>query len=348
MIELLGDWVVERQALIDALPQLVGRTVLVVGDVCLDDYFIGRAARLSREAPVPVLEFEERRQIAGAAANPAANIAALGGRALLLGVVGEDDTATHLRDALTTAGIDVAGLVVDPHRPTALKMRVLARGELHLPQQLARIDRVHRQPISPTTEAALIQRLNDLLPSVEAVLFSDYGAGLVTPALVQAARQWAEVRGATLTADSQGNLAHYQGFTLVKCNQAEAERFLHLPLKLADELKRATQHLLRDLNLGAMLITRGAEGAALGTRTGDHWHLPAANRSEVFDVTGAGDTVIAVTTVALASGWGPLPATILANYAAGLVVRKLGNATPTLDEMRWALSEWTGDLARKE
>jgi len=324
---------------------LDGHTVLVIGDVCLDDYHIGRAARLSREAPVPVLEFEERRQIAGAAANPAANVTALGNRAILLSLIGDDEAGVSLRRALEQAGIDSQGLIVEAGRPTSVKMRVMARGELHLPQQLARIDRVERQPLSPASEAALGERLQALAPQVNAILFSDYHAGLVTPALTALARQGAP--HALLTADSQGDLDKYTGFALVKCNQAEAEHYLGYLLTTEAEIQNAIQAIISRLGLGAMLLTRGANGLSLGTQFGEYLHLPAANRSEVFDVTGAGDTVIAVATVALAGGASPYTAATLANRAAGIVVRKLGNATVTVEEIGDRRSEVGEDSAHR-
>jgi len=326
--------------LLTLLPRLAGRCLLVVGDVFLDEYIVGRATRLSREAPIPVLELEERRTLPGGGANPAANIVALGGSAIQVGVVGDDAAGQALRAELEQAGIDPAGLVTDPARLTTTKTRIVARGSLMFPQQLARIDRVDRSPLAPDIEMEVVMRIAGHAPRAHALLVSDYQTGLLTPGVVQAVRTAAQRYHLIRTADAQGELHKYRGFDLVKCNRQEAVSALGRLLQGDADYAQAATQLREDLDLGAMLITRGAEGLTLAHASGV-LHLPAANRSEVFDVTGAGDTAIAVATLALAAG-GDLPAAAaLANYAAGLVVRRLGNATPTTAELEWAIRTWS-------
>lgn len=322
-------------ALINALQSL---RVLVVGDVILDEYLIGSASRLSREAPIPVLEFEERRLIPGGAANPAANIAALGSTAIQLGVIGADADATALREVLQARGIDTSALVVDGGRPTTVKTRVMAQMGLRFPQQVARIDRLSRSPLPPAVEQQVRLHLHKQMPTVQAVLFSDYHGGLLSGELVEAGRQQARQAKALLTADAQGELQKYAGFDVVKCNAGEAQAFLGRALAGDEAFAGAAGQLARELHVQrAMIITRGADGATLAVPGAGEFHCRASFTTEVFDTVGAGDTAIAVVTLALAAGAAPVDAARLANIASGLVVRRVGNYAPTRDELAEAV-----------
>jgi len=309
-----------------------GRKILVVGDVCLDEYQFGRPVRLSREAPVPVLEFTRRQVLPGAAANPALNVVRLGGQAAVVGVVGDDEAGQTLRNLLAGAGIDVCGLVVDPGRTTTLKMRVLAEGILRFPQQVARLDRVDRRPLSGPVRKRLLEAVADLAAWADAILVSDYRLGVVEERVPAAALAAARDVGRPVTVDSQGRLDRFAGYTLVRCNQAEAEAALGRPLGDEEAFRAGLGELLARLGAGAVVVTRGAEGLSVAT-PGGYRHFPAANVSEVFDVTGAGDTVIAVLTLALVAGADPWQAADLANRAAGLVVRRIGNYAPAVAEL---------------
>jgi rfaE bifunctional protein kinase chain/domain len=334
----------DRATLLGTIPHLAGRHILVVGDLFLDEYLIGRAARLSREAPIPVLEFEERRQLPGGGANPSVNVVSLQGHVTQVGVVGDDEAGRTLIALLDAAGIGVEGVVVDPSRPTTTKTRVVARGSLRFPQQVARIDRVDRQALSLRVEAQVVERIEELAGQADAVLVSDYRSGLITPAVVIAVRR-ARSGQRPVCVDSQGRLDHFAGFDLAKCNHHEAQDYMTRTtgqkslLETEHDFRDVTARLRRELNVGTLLITRGSDGLSARSEAG-YVHLPAANRSEVFDVTGAGDTVVAVATLALAAGQEPLIAARLANYAAGLVVRKLGVAAPSPAELAWAVENW--------
>ena len=317
---------------------------MVVGDVFLDEYVVGRATRLSREAPIPVLEFERRFYLPGGAANPSSNVVALGGMALQVGVIGDDEAGQQLLQKLQEAGIDATGVVTDPSRPTTTKTRIVAQGSLRFPQQLARIDHLDRRPVGEDVERAIIAHLETLVPQADAVLISDYRTGVVSEAVVAAVLDVARRHNRLATVDSQGNLHKFHAFDLVKCNHAEAQAVTGRTLLTEDDFRRAGETFLEELGARAVVITRGPEGMSLigtGSLFQEYAHLPAANRSEVFDVTGAGDTVTAVLTLALAAGVELLAAARLANYAAGLVVRKLGNATATPEELEWAIKNWT-------
>ncbi|MBI3286525.1 MAG: bifunctional hydroxymethylpyrimidine kinase/phosphomethylpyrimidine kinase [Chloroflexi bacterium] len=329
----------DKRALLDAVPKLAGRRVAVIGDLFLDDYIVGRAERLSREAPLPVLEYARRFQLPGGACNPAMNIAALGSSAYQVGVVGDDAAGQALLARLQQAGIDTSHMVVDPGRRTTTKTRIMAEGTLLYPQQVARVDWMDRAPLGPAFTQKLREHIQDLAAEVDAFLLSDYKGGVVSEDLIASAVRSAREAGKYITVDSQGDLHKFRGFHLLKCNRREAEIAAGHPLNSEEDFEALGRSLLRDLGAGAVLITRGPEGMSLIMKKQAH-HLPAANRSEVFDVSGAGDTVIAVTTLSLAAGLDLVKAAHLANYAAGLVVRKMGNATPTPQELAWAIKNW--------
>ncbi len=323
------------------IPRLAGQRVLVVGDVILDEYVIGSTTRLSREAPIPVLEFESRRLIPGGAANPAANIVALGSTAVQVGIIGSDQSATMLRQVLQARGIDTGGLVIDPGRPTTVKTRILAHMGLRFPQQVARIDTLSRQPINEAVERRIRELILDCIDESDAVLLSDYHIGLLTPSLVDTIRQLTRTQRPhppLLTADAQGALEKYTGFALVKCNADEARAYLHRDLTTDADFAAGAQELCRILRLtGGMLITRGAAGATLALSNGTAIHIPAPEVTDVYDTVGAGDTAIAVLTLAATAGIDYTDAVRLANYASGIVVRRVGNYTPSPDELRRAV-----------
>ena len=309
--------------------------MLVVGDVLLDEYLSGRPTRMSREAPVPVLEFESRRHIPGGAANPAVTIARLGSQALLAGLTGDDEAGRQLRELLQAQGIDCAALIREAGRATTLKLRVMAQTGLRYPQQLARIDTLSRAALSQKSQDRLLAQVKALADAVDALLVSDYGIGLLTPELVDELR----AAGVSLLAvDAQGELDKYHDFGLVKCNAEEAAAWLGRPLAGDADFAAAARELGRRLRVsGAMVITRGPQGATLATATGEVGHCPAPVVSDVFDVTGAGDTAIAVMTLAAAAGADWRTAVSLANVASGLVVQRVGNYAPTAEELRAAL-----------
>ncbi|HSN76282.1 MAG TPA: PfkB family carbohydrate kinase, partial [Anaerolineae bacterium] len=203
--------------------KLAGQRVLVVGDMFLDEYLVGRAVRLSREAPVPVLERTHSFALLGGACNPAHNVVALGSQAIMAGVVGQDAAGPRLLEALQAAGIDPAGVVLDPARPTTTKTRLVAESVLRTPQHLARIDTIEHRPLDPLVETALLERLEALAPGCDAILVSHYRSGVATPAVVDRVRQLARQHGLLIAADAQADLSRFAGFDLVKCNRSEAE-----------------------------------------------------------------------------------------------------------------------------
>ncbi|HEX5502741.1 MAG TPA: bifunctional ADP-heptose synthase [Thermomicrobiales bacterium] len=320
------------------LDALTRPAILVVGDAVLDEYLFGVATRLSREAPVPVLEFTRRFLLPGGAANPARNLAALGAPVALAAVVGADPDGAHLRDLLAAAGVVPRGLVADTARPTTRKTRILAEGLLRYPQQVARLDRLSRAPIAPMILADVQAALEAELARARAVLCSDYRAGLLTPGLVAWLRARCRARGVLLTVDAQGDLAKYRGVDLLRCNAQEAEQYLGRPVASDDECRAALGTMLTRLDVALVVVTRGRQGVVLQGRDVAYTQIPG-RAVEVADTTGAGDTFIAVMTLALAGGHGAVEAATLANLAAGAVVQHVGNAVLSLAELRALLDE---------
>ncbi len=322
------------------IPKLASHHLLVLGDVILDEYITGKAQRMSREAPIPVLEFQSRQHIPGGASNPASNIVALGSSALQIGIVGADDTAQHLRDALQERGIDTSGLITCAEKPTTLKTRILAQMGLRFPQQVARVDTLSRTEIDAATEATVLSMVGQHLAKADALLVSDYRNGLLTKSLVDAVRERAQSANVPLFADAQGALEKYQGFDLVKCNADDAAEMLRRDLVSDTDFADAATELCKAHELrGAMVITRGGDGATLATAAGDVAHIPAPRVSDVYDTVGAGDTWIAVATLARIAGADFRDAVRLANYASGIVVQHLGNYTPSPEELLRAVTE---------
>jgi rfaE bifunctional protein kinase chain/domain len=310
--------------------------IAVVGDVCLDEYLVGSPERLSREAPVAVLALKRRFALPGGAANPARNIAALEARAYQVGIVGDDDAGRALTAALRDSGIDTGGIVVDPMRRTTTKTRVIADSGA-APYQVARIDDQDRSAPAAGTEALLLTAVSRAVAGASAVLVSDYKSGVVTSGVTDAVLEAAAGAGIWVTVDSQGDLDRFRGFHLVRAARRDVEAHVGRDLVTADDFRDVATALRVTLRAQALIISRGAAGMSVAGEDG-YAVVPAANVSEVFDVTGAGDTVIAVLTAALAAGATLMDAVDIANRAAGIVVRRLGVAAPGAAEI---LAEYT-------
>lgn len=315
------------------LENLVQHAVLVLGDLILDEYLSGRAVRLSREAPVPVLERTRRTLVAGGAANPAVNLARLGAEAWVAGVVGDDQHGRDLLDLLHRAGVHTEAVVRDPSRPTTTKTRIVAEGSFVHGQHLARIDHLDRRPLDRPVETLLVERLHHVAGRVNAIAVSNYRNGVITDGVIAACHAARAQHGVLLCVDSQGGLQRFRGFDVVKCNRAEAESELGAPLPDAPaERLDAVRALRRQCDANWLVVTLGDEGMVWATPDAAG-HVPPARRATVYDVTGAGDTVLALLTLARLAGLAPTEACHLANLAAGLVVQVLGNYAPTRDEL---------------
>lgn len=311
-----------------------GRRVLVLADLVADEFVSGRAQRLSREAPVLILEHETTEVRLGGGGNAVHNIRTLGGSPVPLGVLGQDAQGRQLRRALRATGISTSGVFVEPSYATPVKSRILGGGTHSTRQQIVRIDRARPLLARAAAHARVRQALRDFRGRVDGVLVSDYGLGLVTPGLVRAAIAFARRRRVPVTVDSRHGLLSFRGMTAVTPNEPEVEAALGIRIGHdKGRLEAAGRTLLRRLGANAVLVTRGSDGMALFERGRPPLHIPIHGTDQVADVTGAGDTVIATFTLALAAGATPTEASRLANYAGGIVVMKRGTATVSAQEL---------------
>jgi D-glycero-beta-D-manno-heptose-7-phosphate kinase len=314
----------------DLIARFADLSVLVVGDVMLDRFVVGRVTRISPEAPVPIVRFESEHTRLGGAANVAHNIVGLGGRASLVGIVGKDAAAATLRAQLGAAGIDTGGLVEDAARPTTEKVRVVTERN----QQVARIDYERDADAGGEIERALVAQAARLAGSARALLVSDYLKGTISRAVVDALLRSAKASAerVPLIVDPKiPHLACYAGATLVTPNHHEAEVATHLRVRTDEEARQAARDFRTRAQCDGVLITRGEHGMWLSSADAEG-SIPARAR-EVSDVTGAGDTVVATVALALAAGATAAEAATLANQAAGIVVGKFGPATVTAEEL---------------
>jgi rfaE bifunctional protein kinase chain/domain len=314
---------------LQSLVSRVGETrALVLGDVMLDEYVWGHVSRISPEAPVPVVDVRTRTYVPGGAANVAAGIAALAGRPLIGGVVGDDAPATQLREALAERGVDGDGLVTVAGRSTTTKTRVIAHS-----QQVVRADVEERQAVPSEATDALRRWVDERLGAVDVVVVSDYAKGVVTTELAQAVIDRARRDGTPVVVDPKGSdYAKYAGATVLTPNIAEVKRAANIAPDSFVELGDVARRLADVVPGSALLITRGSEGMSLISDSASA-DVPATAK-DVYDVTGAGDTVVAALAVGLGSGLELEEAVRLANAAAGIVVSKVGTASVTLDELR--------------
>ncbi|MGB7767483.1 MAG: D-glycero-beta-D-manno-heptose-7-phosphate kinase [Verrucomicrobiia bacterium] len=309
--------------------------VLVVGDMMLDQFIWGGVSRISPEAPVPVVEFERESFMPGGAANVARNLAALNVPVELFGTVGRDENGRRLRQLLCGQNIHCGGLLANAARHTSVKTRIVAHQ-----QQVVRIDRETRDGLDARLTGRLLAEIKSKLPKADAVIVGDYGKGVVTQPLLNEIKLLCRARGVWLNLDPKPvhhlNLA---GFSLITPNRKEAFELANLPDEtrhpnpLADKnLILAAERLLNELRPAVLLITLGESGMLLCQRGQKPVHIPTVAQ-EVFDVSGAGDTVIATFTLAIAAGASPLEAAVLSNHAAGIVVGKVGTATASPEEL---------------
>ena len=325
-------------ALIDAFE---GRTVAVIGDVVADEFVYGRVARVSREAPVLILEYDSTEIVPGAGGNAANNVAALGARASLVSVIGRDDAGRRLLAALHPR-VSRTRIARAPRSTTVIKTRILAGGVHSAKQQVVRIDRGVGQGrlIDAASRARFERAAIASLAGADAVLMSDYGSGLVTPALARRISQALRRQGHPIPVliDSRYQLLEYRGLTACTPNESEVEQALGV--KINDDarvLEKAGRGILERTGMRAVLITRGGRGMALFVPGSPTVHIPIYGSDEIADVTGAGDTVMATMTLALAAGATFEAAARLANYAGGIVVMKRGTATVSRTELRAAV-----------
>ena len=338
------------------LPRLKGRRIGVLGDMMLDRYLWGTATRLSPEAAVPVVDFVEQSECLGGAGNVAANLAALGARVAAFGVIGEDEPGAALRRCLRQAGITDQGVIADKSRVTTVKTRVIARH-----QQIVRIDHERREPVAASVEEKLFRRLLASLKTLNALVLSDYDKGLITDAFADRVLSAChQLRVPVFVKPKTSRLYAYRGARVIVCNAREAGFFVTRSLQDEKSFEEAGRALLAHFGCSAVVITRGEKGLSIFEESSPrHLTIPAtsfevtyarvgqsgverdATGRQVFDVTGAGDTVLSVLSLAVAAGATLPDAAVVANTAAGVVVGKLGTASVAVPELTRALDDLT-------
>ena len=314
----------DRERLTALIECFAGRRIAVLGDVMLDRYLWGHVDRISPEAPVPVVEIERETYSLGGAGNVAANLRALGAQAVLFAVAGDDEPGRTLRTELEKRSVDVAALIEDAKRPTTVKTRIIAHS-----QQVVRADRESRADLTGDALAKLSSSLERELPRCAALIVSDYGKGVIHPATLEAALGAARRAGIPVCVDpKESHIEHYRGVSILTPNQNEAGWMQGRRIVDDASLAEVGWGLQQRLDAEAVLVTRGPEGMSLFERGGRHTYLPTVAR-EVYDVTGAGDTVVSVVAIALAAGGDYPSACYLSNHAAGIVIREVGTGSCT-------------------
>ena len=317
-----------------------GKRVLVIGDMVADEYLIGRPTRIAREAPVLILELSEERIVPGGATNVAVNACTLGAEVFLAGVVGDDIPGQSLRRAISELGMHQEGLVTDSSRPTSTKTRIVAGSSQIVQQHIVRIDRVDTSEVGEPSKGQILDYIRDVLPSMDAVIMSDYENGMISPDIINLSIPMARESHKIVVVDSHGSLSRFQGVTALTPNQPEAELSLGMTIKTQADLYEAGHRLLESNHAQGVLVTRGAEGMTLFEADKVPLNLPIHqldHASEIVDTNGAGDTVAATFTVALTTGASMAEAAYIANVAAALVVRRLGCASNTPEELMNAI-----------
>lgn len=321
------------QELINITNNMRDKKILVIGDIVADVYVDGRISRISREAPVLILEKAGERVVAGGAANVITNAATLGAEVYAVGVIGDDNYAESLRNIFKDLDVHIEGLVRDKSRPTISKTRIIAGGRATVSQQIVRIDSESHDPLSKKVEAELLAKIDKILPNVDGVIMSDYGSGTITSNARKLITRFAGKKKIPSIVDSRYNIGKFEGVGYVKQNDSEVGAFVGFELNDVTDLISAGTQLLTKLNVSGVLVTRGEKGMSLFERNGATHHIPVSDKSEVFDVSGAGDTCVAAFLLALTAGAQPAVAAKIANYASGIAVRKLGTATVSATEL---------------
>lgn len=318
---------------------LADSRVLVLGDIIVDEFVLGQPDRISREAPVIIMEEIDRKVCPGGAANAAANAVSLGGKTELLGVVGADNNWQQLAASLARMSVGTGGVVVAENIDSAVKTRVMAGGEQLVRQQIVRIDNTRGIRVTDSNRELLFSRLQERLADIDVLILSDYGLGIFTRKLIVKIIEAARQHEVPVLADSRYQLLDFAGVTLATPNLEETSRAWGQRIKQEADLIEAGRELITKLGSKYLLITRGADGMSLFYQDGGYQHIPVNKKAEVYDVTGAGDTVAAVLALSLGADLDVETGAKLANLAAGLVVGKPGVAVVRPEELVQVISD---------
>ncbi len=325
---------IDLEKLREYINRLSEKKILVIGDMALDEMVYGDTERISREAPVLILQHTHTNYILGGASNAAHNASSInGGKVTAVGVIGNDYQGEELKEAFRKANINCDNLIVDDKRKTVTKTRISGSCSQSVTQQIVRIDRQTNAPISTETENKIIEKISELLPEHDAVILSDYHIGTLTDKIIKTVTDLAAKYNKIVVVDAQKNLNRYKGVTSMTPNLPDTQKFVGFSLKDKADYILAGNTIIKETSAESVLITCGSEGMAIITKDGKYIHIPVFNKSKVFDVTGAGDTVTAIYTLALSVGAEPVYAATIGNIAAGIVIKQFGCATTTIKEI---------------
>ncbi len=324
-----------KERLVEIVRRFAGQRIVIVGDAIADKFVHGSISRVSREAPVFILRHEQTQTLPGGAANCAMNLVALGAQVSLISVTGDDESGNELRARLESAGIDTKGVIVSSKVQTTTKVRILAGHSHSNKQQVIRIDYEEAALNDEEIRTTILKHLEQAIAEAKAVVISDYNYGVIDTQAADLIRKLANV---PVLVDSRFRLPDFTGFTAATPNEEEVENLVGTPITSPDGFESAAHELKTKLGHRALLVTRGAQGMTLLEGDTAPIHIPAVGAQQAVDVTGAGDTVIATFSLALASGASFADAAHLANYAGGLVVMKRGTATVSAEELEHAIT----------
>jgi len=326
-----------KKLLLEHIDKFPSARILVIGDVIMDEYVWGNVSRISPEAPVPVVEVEKETKMLGGAANVIRNIATLGAKPILCGVIGEDLTGKEILNQIKQIGLPVDGIITEKGRPTSIKTRIVAHN-----QQIVRFDREHQKIINPESIEKLLDFIGKCINKLDAVVVSDYGKGVISAPLMKGLRELVQVAssGSNIIAvdPKTGNFEYYHGVDVITPNHHEAGIFCGFQIKDEESLIRAGRQMVDELNCRSVLITQGKNGITLFENGGETTHIPTVAK-KVFDVTGAGDTVVGTFSLGLASGLDLKSSAILSNLAAGIVVGEVGTSTVRIEDLKREVME---------
>ena len=323
-----------RKALLDQIDAFPDARVMVIGDVMIDHFIWGGVNRISPEAPVPVVNVTSESLCLGGAANVVHNIRTLGGKVYAVGVAGDDSLGRKIVQDLKALNLSTDGIIIANGRPTTVKTRIIAHS-----QQVVRFDREEASPLHPDTEEKLTRYIQRMVSKVDAILISDYGKGLISGELMEKLLSLTKAENKPVIVDPKVKNIHlYRGVTIITPNQTEAREAIGVKILTDTDSSRAAELLRERIECDSVLITRGEHGMTLLEKNGACTHIPTL-ATEVYDVTGAGDTVVSVLALALTTGAALKVAALLANYAAGIVIRKVGTATVDREELKKAIKK---------
>ena len=325
---------IEKDKLINLVNKLKSTKILVIGDMALDEMVYGDTERISREAPVLILQHTHTIFILGGASNAAHNVSTINnGNVCIIGVIGDDYQGIDLKKAFENANIDTTSLIIDKSRKTTTKTRISGSCSHSITQQIVRIDRQTSTPLSAEIEQKIITTAEKHIPECDAVIISDYHIGTLTENVIRAIIRIANKCHKKVVVDAQRNLNKYYGVTSMTPNLPDTQKHVGFYLRTKEDFLKAGNILLEQSGASSILITCGSDGMVVIDNNGKYTHIPVFNKAEVFDVTGAGDTVTALYTMALASGADSVYAAVIGNIAAGIVIKQFGCATTTIGEI---------------